>query len=180
MTNASLIAFSGHAKAAIDFLHGEFMKLQTGRANAALVEHVSVECYGQKMELRAVSSISVQDATTIVIQPWDRTVLNDIERALQKVNLGTSPVNDGAVLRISLPPMTEERRTQLKKVVSQLEEEAKIKIRKHRHDAQTALKDEPDEDERERGLKELQKLVDTANADIEESAKSKQDELMKV
>lgn len=180
MPHPSLAAFSDHAKKALDYLHGEFAKLQTGRANASLVEHVMVESYGQRVELRTVAGISVQDASTIVIQPWDRSILGAIEKALQQVDMGTSPVNDGTVIRIILPPMTQERRTQLTKVVSQLEEEVKIRVRQHRHDAQAELKQEEDEDERERGLKELQKMVDQANGDIETRAKKKVEEIMKL
>ncbi len=176
----SLTEFQVQAKKVLDHLHSEFSKLQTGRAQASLVDHVQVECYGQKSELRTIASISIQDATTIVIQPWDRSVLGDIEKTLQKIDIGASPVNDGSVIRISLPPMTQERRERLTKVVDQLEEEAKIALRQHRHNAQSAIKEEADEDERERGMKDLQKMTDDINAKIEESAKKKSTDVMSV
>ena len=107
---------SGIAKT-IEHLKAEFARLQTGRASSALVENVQVEAYGQKQAIKAVAGISIQDARTIAVQPWDKAVLGDIEKALIKADLGTTPVNDGVLLRISLPPMTEERRQQLTKVV---------------------------------------------------------------
>jgi len=161
-------------------LHQEFSKLQTGRANAALVEHATVDAYGQKQELRAVAGVSVSDARTIVVQAWDRTILGNIEKALQQLDLGASPVNDGNVIRINLPPMTEDRRTQLTKVVGKLAEDARITVRKHRQDAQDAIKQEKDEDVRETLLGDLQKAVDDANAKIADVATKKEDEVMKV
>ncbi len=178
--HSSLTLFQSQAKKSLDHLHAEFSKLQTGRANSSLVEHLQIDCYGQKSDLRSVASISVQDASTIVIQPWDRSILGDIEKSLQKVDLGASPVNDGTVVRISLPPMTQERREKLVKIVNQLEEDAKISLRQHRHEAQSVIKEEADEDERERGLKDLQKLTDEFNAKIEESASQKTADVMKV
>lgn len=180
MPHPALSTFSDQAKKVLEHLHGEFSKLQTGRASASIVEHVQVESYGQRMELRTMASISIQDATSIVIQPWDKSVLGSIEKALQQANLGTNPVNDGVVIRITLPPMTEERRKQLTKVVSELAEASKIKIRQFRHEAHDIVKEEADEDERERGVKELQKLVDDANKKIEESTAKKSAEIMSV
>src|SRR5207247_1274336 len=99
----------------LEHLKGEFSKLQTGRANASLVEHVDVEAYGTRQPLRNVAGITVQDAKTIVIQPWDKSVMQAVEKSLQQANLGVNPVNDGVVIRLTLPPMNEERRLQLKK-----------------------------------------------------------------
>jgi ribosome recycling factor len=103
-----------------------------------------------------------------------------VEKALQQANLGSSPVNDGVVIRINLPPMTQERRIQLKKVVSQLEEEARISVRKYRQEAHDAMKPEKDEDVRATLLEDLQKAVDDANGKIADSAKKKEEEVMKV
>lgn len=161
-------------------LHMEFSKLQTGRANAALVEHVMVEAYGQKQELRAVAGVSIPEARTIVVQPWDKSIMGNVEKALQQLDLGGSPVNDGVVIRINLPPMTEERRSQLTKVVGKLAEEARISVRKHRQDTQDAIKQEKEEDVRETLLAELQKAVDDANASIANAASKKDEEVMKV
>lgn len=167
-------------KKALDHLHLEFSKLQTGRANAALVETITVEAYGQRMELKGVASISVQDARSIVIQPWDKTVLGAVEKGIQAANIGVNPVNDGIVVRLNFPPMTEERRKQITKIVSQLAEAAKISIRQERQKANDGSKEIADENEKERVQKELQKLVDDANKKVEDSAKKKEQEIMTV
>lgn len=176
-----IAAFTQEAEKVLHYLHAEFGKLQTGRATAALVESVSVEAYGQKQPLKAVAGISIQDARTIAVQPWDRSILQAVEVALQKADLGANPVNDGAMIRLSLPPMTEERRTQLKKLVGQLAEEARISIRQQRQEVQDKIKgEEADEDAKFTLLDQLQKQVEAANAKIEESMKKKEEEVMKV
>ena len=126
MSDQRISDFGAEVEKIMHFLQAEFGKLQTGRANASLVEHLDVEAYGQKMQMVAVAGISVQDAKTIVIQPWDRSVLQSIEKAIQQSNIGINPMNDGNVIRLSLPPMTEERREQLKKLVHKMAEEARI------------------------------------------------------
>lgn len=180
MSHPSLSAFETGVKKALDHLHGEFSKLQTGRANAALVEGIGVEAYGQRMDLKGVASISVQDARSMVIQPWDKSVLTSIEKAIQIANIGVNPVNDGIVIRLNFPPMTEERRKQLTKVVSQLSEQAKISVRQERQKTNDIIKAIPDENEKDRLLKDLQKAVDEANKKIEDSAKKKEQEVMTV
>src|SRR5438874_855546 len=129
MADARISTFLQDADKVLAHLHAEFSKLQTGRANASLVEHIDVDAYGQKMQLKAVASISVQDARTIVIQPWDKSVMGAIEKAIQSSNIGINPVNDGVVIRLSLPSMTEERRLQLVKLVQKLSEESRISLR---------------------------------------------------
>ena len=169
-------------KQTLDRLKGEYARLQTGRASAALIEGVSVLAYGQKQPLKAVAGISIQDARTIVVQPWDRGIMGDIERSLQKADLGTSPVNDGTVIRISLPPFTEERRKSLVKIVHELAEEARIAVRQHRQDAHSAVKKDKAraEDERFRVDKQVQEAVDRANTDIEQLAGKKEKDIMTV
>ena len=176
----ALDLFEQNTKKNLDHLHGEFSKLQTGRANPSIIEHVMVEAYGQRMELKAVASISVQDARCIVIQPWDKSVLGDIEKSLQIANLGVNPVNDGIVLRLNFPSMTEERRKQICKTVGQLAETAKIKIRQDRQTANDTTKTIAEEDEKERVQKELQQHVDAANKKVEELAAQKEKEVMTV
>lgn len=180
MQHPILQTFHDVTKKAIDHLHGEFSKLQTGRANASLVEHITVEAYGQRMELKAVASIAVQDARSLVIQPWDKSVLADIEKSIQAANIGINPVNDGIVIRLNFPSMTEERRKQMTKIVSQLAEQAKITVRQDRQKANDAIKALAEEDERERLGKELQKAVDTVNASIDAAAKKKEQEVLTV
>lgn len=180
MQHPSLEYFHQSIAKTLEHLHHEFSKLQTGRANAALVETIAVEAYGQRMEMKGVAGISVQDARTILIQPWDKSVLGAVEKGIQTANIGVNPVNDGSVVRLSFPPMTEERRVQLTKIVSQLAEQSKISIRQERQKANDELKMLDDEDEKERARKDLQKLVDEANAKIEESARIKEKEIMTV
>ncbi len=181
MPSPRVAVFSAEAEKVLKFLQNEFSKLQTGRASAALVDHVDIEAYGHHQQLRTLAGISVQDARTIVIQPWDRSVMVNIEKALQSVDLGASPVNDGQVIRINLPPMTEDRRKDLTKVVQRLAEEAKITVRQHRQTILDTIKnEEKDEDARYTQQDELQKLVDKANQSIEELRKRKEEEVMTV
>lgn len=165
---------------ALDHLHLEYNKLQTGRANASLIEHISVEAYGQRMEMKGVASISVQDARSIVIQPWDKSVLADIEKAIQIANIGVNPVNDGVVIRLNFPSMTEERRKQITKIVHQLAEQSRIAIRQDRQKANDEIKLITDENEKERLQKDLQKAVDDANAKVEDLAKKKEQDVLTV
>ncbi|MFA6259766.1 MAG: ribosome recycling factor [Candidatus Peribacteraceae bacterium] len=180
MATADIDQFKTEAGKAVEHLQSEYAKLQTGRAQASLVEHVEVEAYGGKQALHTVAGITIQDARTIVVQPWDKGVMQNVEQALQKADLGTSPVNDGTVLRINLPPMNEERRKQLVKHVHELAEEARISIRHHRQEAQENIRKEPDEDDRALQLKHLQQAVDEANQQIEDIAGRKEEELMTV
>jgi ribosome recycling factor len=160
-------------------LLSEYVKLQTGRPNTALVDHIHVDAYGSKQELRTVAGVTI-DGRSIVIQAWDRSILGAIEKALQQANIGVNPVNDGVVIRINLPPLTEERRIQLTKVVHQLAEEAKISVRKHRQTSLDSIKAEKDEDVRRTLEQNLQKAVDDANGTIAEMAKKKEQEVMTV
>lgn len=176
-----IASFSKEVEKILHHLHTEFGKLQTGRANASLVEHVLVEAYGQKQELRAVAGVSIPDARSIVIQPWDRSILGAVETALSMLDLGTSPVNDGHLIRINLPPMTEDRRKEMTKVVHKLAEEARISIRQQRQAIHDRIKtDEKDEDVRYSLLDELEKGVKSGNEKVEESMKKKVNEVMTV
>lgn len=181
MPHPRLATFQAEADKVVKTLLVEFSKLQTGRANASLIEHVEVEAYGHRQQLRTMAGISVQDARTLVIQPWDKSIMTNIEKALQTVNLGSTPVNDGVVIRINLPPMTEERRKDLVKVIHKLAEEAKVTIRQHRQVALDKIKnEEKDEDARFTQQDDVQKLVDKANSDIDNVKKKKEEEIMKV
>jgi ribosome recycling factor len=180
MSDARIASFLQDAEKVISHLLGEFSKLQTGRANAALVEHIDVEAYGQKMQLKAVASISVQDARTIVIQPWDKSVMGAVEKAIQVANIGINPVNDGVVIRLNLPSMTEERRLQLVKIAQKLCEEARISLRQARQKALDLIKQEKEEDVKKGLEAQLQKEVDKYNEKIDDSRKSKEEEVMKV
>lgn len=179
MQDSRIATFRADAERVLTTLKAEFSKLQTGRANPGLVEHILIDAYGQKQDLRSLAGISV-DQRSIVVSPWDRSILAAVEKAIVQADLGASPVNDGVVIRITLPPMTEERRRHLQKVVSQLAEEARVAIRKHRQVAHDAIKPEKDEDVKETLNQELQKAVDEINGKIGELAKKKEEEVMKV
>jgi ribosome recycling factor len=180
MADTRIETFNAELEKVLSYLHTEFAKLQTGRANAALVENVTVDAYGQNQPLKAIAGISVQDAKTIVVQPWDAGVMQAVETALTKADLGVSPVNDGSVIRLTLPPMTEERRLQLTKVVSQLAEEARVSIRQQRDKLREDIKEEKDEDVRYTLLENLDKATSTGNDKIESSKKQKEEEVMTV
>ncbi len=170
---------------AISHLKDEFSRLQVGRASPALVEEVRVDAYGSLQPLKSVASVSVPDAKTIQIQPWDRALLTAIEKGIQMANIGLMPNNDGIVIRINIPPLTEERRKELVKVVGRYAEDGKIAVRNIRQDVNNTLnamkKDsEISEDEYFGATKELQGFVDHANNEIDSIAKKKEQDIMTV
>jgi ribosome recycling factor len=180
MSDPRIATFEADSEKVVTFLLSEYGSLQTGRASASLVENIDVDAYDQRMNMKAVAGVSIQDAKTIVIQPWDRTVLQAIEKAIQQSSIGVNPVNDGVVIRLTLPPMTEERRGQLKKIVHTMAEDARISIRQSRQKSQDAIKPDPNETLRSSLTEQLQKAVDKANARIDEIRTKKEEEIMKV
>lgn len=180
MSDPRISTFEADIEKVIAFLQTEFAGLQTGRASAALVEHIEVDAYDQRMNMKAVAGISVQDAKTIVIQPWDRSVLQAIEKAIQQSSIGVNPMNDGVVIRLTLPAMTEERREQMKKLVHKMAEDARISIRQARQKAQDAIKQDANETVKNSLTDQLQKAVDKANERVDELRKAKEEEVMKV
>jgi ribosome recycling factor len=172
-------------KKALDHLKTEYAHLQIGRASSALVERVFVEAYGVMQPLKAIANISVPDAKTIQIQPWDRGTLQTIEKAIILAELGLNPQNDGIVIRLNIPALTEDRRRELTKIVSKMAEETKISVRNLRHESMEQIKKmQKDstitEDQLKHGEKKIQEVVDQINKDIESSAKDKEQDIMKV
>ncbi len=169
---------------ALQNLEKEFGKLRTGRASTALVDGVKIDYYGTPTPLNQVASVSVPDSRTIAIQPWDRNAFADIERALQKSDLGLNPVNDGKLIRINIPPLTEERRKELVKIARKYGEDAKVAIRNVRRDANDTLKkmknDGLSEDEIHRGQDEVQKLTDDYVARTDTALDAKEKEIMEI
>ena len=168
---------------ALDALGREFAGVRTGRASAALLEGVRVDYYDTPTPLNQVASVSVPDARTLMIQPWDQSVLTKIERAIQKSDLGLTPVNDGKVIRLAIPPLNEERRKQLAKSVGKLAEEARVAIRNVRREAKekvkALLKDKAiSEDDERRSEAELQKLTDRSTQKVDELLKKKEQEIL--
>lgn len=172
-------------KKILDHLKSEFSHLQIGRASASLVETVMVEAYGQNQPLKALAHISVPDAKTLQIQPWDKGTLQAIEKGIQMANLGLTPSNDGIVIRISIPALTEERRRDLTKVVNKLAEDARISVRHARQTVMDKIKAQEKSKEisedMAKGLeKKLQVGVDAMNKEIESCSKNKEADIMKV
>lgn len=172
-------------QSAVNHLQEEFSKLQIGRAQSSLVDRIQVESYGSMHPLKAVANISVPDAKTIQIQPWDRSQLPAIEKAIQMADLGLTASNDGVVLRIIIPALTEERRRDLTKLVSKMAEEARIAVRNKRHEAMDKVKSmqkngDITEDQQKNAEKKLQEAVDAINKEIDSSAKSKEEDIMKI
>lgn len=167
------------------FLKAELVKLRTGRANPGMVEPIKVECYGSHMPISQVASISVPDPHLIVIQPWDASVLHEIEKALQKSELGLSPQNDGKVIRVPVPPPTEERRKELVKMVGKLAEECRVALRSSRRDAMEALKKgEKDkkitEDDHKRAQTKVQEVTDAFVKKVDQLVETKSKELLAI
>ncbi len=171
-------------KALEHFLH-ELSGVRTGRANPALLNSVIVESYGTKMPLEHVASISVSDARTLVISPWDKGQIQAIEKGIQLANLGFNPSSDGVVIRINLPALNEERRKEMVKLVGQLAEKGKIGIRNARETTHKEMKKaEADKkiskDQLETGQKKLQEIVDKYNEEIKKHAEAKEKEVMTI
>ena len=172
-------------QAAVDALAREFASVRTGRANAALLDGVRVEAYGNMTPLNQVASVSVPDPRTILIQPWDATQLKEIEKGIVKSDLGLSPSNDGKVIRLTMPTLTEERRKQLAKSVGKFAEDARVAIRNVRREANDKMKGlakekKISEDEERRGHDQIQKATDRFTAKIDELTKKKEQEVLTV
>jgi ribosome recycling factor len=168
-------------QAAVDHLQAELGSLRTGRASPQLVENVRVEAYGSTMDLKSTSSINVQDAKTLVIDPWDKSLLQAIEKAIRDADMGVNPAVDGQIIRIVLPQMTEETRKKLVKIMREKAEEAKIALRGTREDArETVKKQELGEDEKFKILDEIDKTTKEFTELVERIAEKKEEEIMTV
>lgn len=168
---------------ALDTVAREFAGVRTGRATTALLEGVRVDAYGTPTPLNQVASVSVPDPRTLVIQPWDQSLLRQIEKAIQKSDLGLTPANDGKIVRLTIPPLNEERRKQLAKAVGKLAEEARVAVRNVRREAKEKVralaKDKKiSEDDEKRSEAELQKLTDRFVQKVDELLKKKEQEIL--
>ena len=169
----------------VDAFRQELTKLRTGRATSALVDHLKVNYYGSEMPLSQVATVAVADARTLTITPWEKPMVAVVEKAIFASDLGLTPNTAGTVIRINLPPLTEERRRELSKHVHAGCEDAKVAIRNIRRDANHHLKEllkdkQITEDEERRSEDEIQKLTDKAIKDVDEVVKAKEQELMAV
>jgi ribosome recycling factor len=167
----------------INALKKDFMRVRTGRATTALLDGIRVECYDTQMPIDQVSSISVPESRLITIKPWDVSIIGNIEKSILKSELGLTPMNDGKIIRISIPPLTEERRKELAKMAKKMGEEGKISIRNHRREANELFKElknekEISEDEMYRYQDEVQKVTDDFIKQIDEVTAEKEKEIM--
>ena len=174
---------SANMKKAVDHVQQQLSKVRTGRASATMLDNVKVEYYGEPTRISQVGSVSTPDARSILIQPWDRSALQGIERAILAANLGVTPQNDGQVIRIMVPPLTEERRKDIVKQCKKMAEEGKLAVRNIRRDSNDELKvaeksEHYSEDERKRGEDEVQKLTDKYVKDIDVILAAKEVEVM--
>ncbi|MEY9092093.1 ribosome recycling factor [Paenibacillus sp. RC84] len=169
---------------AIDALKRDLATLRAGRANPALLDKIQVEYYGAMTPVNQLANISTPDSRTLIIQPWDKSSMGAIEKAILKSELGLTPANDGTVIRLVIPPLTEERRSELVKLTRKYGEEAKVAIRNIRRDANEDIKKQEkngiSEDESRRHQDDIQKFTDKFTAEVEKVLTGKEKEIMEV
>lgn len=170
---------------AVEATRRDFQNIRTGRASIALVEGIQVDYYNTPTALKGLANISTPDPKTIAITPWDITAVSEIEKAILKSDLGLTPMNDGKVLRIQIPALTEERRNELSKVVRKVAEEGRVSVRQARHDAIEMVKKlekakSIPEDASHGAQKEIQKITDRCVSQVDEALKHKEEEIHKI
>jgi ribosome recycling factor len=168
---------------ALDALGREFASVRTGRASTALLDPIRVDYYGTPTAINQMASVSVPDARTLAIQPWEANQLHAIEKAIMKSDLGVTPVNDGKIVRLTMPPLTEERRKQLAKNVAKMAEDGRVAIRNLRREANDKLKSmakdkKVSEDDERRGHDQIQKTTDKFIAKVDELLRKKEQEIL--
>ncbi|GJQ20745.1 MAG: ribosome-recycling factor [Bacteroidia bacterium] len=172
-------------KKAVEVVRDEFSKIRTGKATTALLDAVKVDYYGTMTPLKQVANVSTPDVHTIAVQPWEKGMLQPIEKAILNANLGLNPTNDGNLVRVPIPPLNEERRRELVKLVKKFAEEGRIAVRNVRRDAiehlkKTEKQEHISEDERKRGEQEVQKMTDRHIKEIDHLVELKEKEIMEV
>ncbi|MBT3257519.1 MAG: ribosome recycling factor [Deltaproteobacteria bacterium] len=168
---------------AVDAIKKDFLKIRTGRASTALLDGIKVDCYDTQMPIDQVATISAPESRLITIQPWDQTIMGSVEKSILKSELGLTPMNDGKIIRISIPPLTEERRKELAKLARKMAEENKISIRNFRREANEMLKElkaekEISEDELYRSQDDVQKITDEFIKKVDETTAQKEQEII--
>ncbi len=169
----------------IDYLKKEISSIRTGRANPQILDNVQVDAYGTKTPLNQVASISVPEARTIVVEPWDKNIIKDAEKAIREANIGVNPVNEGNIVRLTVPQLTEESRKELIKMLNEKLEQARIKLRSLRDRIKEGIQkaeknNEITEDDRFKLLKELDETISDYNKKIEAIGEEKEKEIMTV
>ena len=172
-------------KKALEVLRGELAKMRTGRASLAVLDDIKAEYYGVLTPLNQMATLSVADARTLAIQPWDTSAAQAIEKAIQKSGLGLNPVNDGKIIRIPIPPLNEERRKELVKGMRKHGEDCKVAVRNIRRDVNDELKELQKksaitEDEEKKGIERIQKMTDDFIKQIEDALNHKEKDVMQV
>jgi ribosome recycling factor len=167
----------------VEAIGRDFKKIRTGRASTALLDGIKVDCYDTQMPLEQVASLSAPEPRLLTIQPWDQSIIGEIEKSILKSELGLTPMNDGKLIRISIPPLTEERRKELAKLAKKMAEESKITIRNHRRDANEMFKQlkndkEMSEDDFFKAQDEVQKITDEFIEKIDNVTKEKEKEIL--
>ena len=183
--NSNLKVYDEKMNKSVDILAKDYAAIRAGRANPAVLDKVTVEYYGAPTPINQMAAVSVTEARTLTIQPWDRSTLKEIEKAIQTSDIGINPQNDGSVIRLVFPPLTEERRKDLSKGISKQGEDAKVVIRNIRRDAMESFKkkekaSEITEDDLKQAEKDLQKLTDDSSKKIDELLARKEKELMEI
>ncbi|HSM37369.1 MAG TPA: ribosome recycling factor [Longimicrobiales bacterium] len=174
-----------HMQAAVDAMRREFNSVRTGKATPALLDTVRVEAYGSKVPINQVASINVPEPRLIVVQPWDKNLMEAIEKAIMAAQLGLNPANDGNIIRVPIPQLNEERRRDMVRMLHKLAEEGRVSIRHARHEANKEIKQregdhEIGEDQARRELDEIQSITDEYIAKIDELLRGKEEEVMEV
>jgi ribosome recycling factor len=169
----------------VQTFQSELKKLRTGRAHPSLIEHLRIDYYGSEVPLQQVASIAVEEGRTLVVSPWEKSVVQAVEKAIFKSDLGLTPMTAGTVIRIPMPPLTEERRREITKVLRHDAENARVAVRNVRRDVMTAIKDLLKEkmisqDDEHRAETDVQKLTDKHVADIDQLLAAKEKEVMQV
>ena len=167
----------------VEALRGELRKLRTGRAHSSLLDHITVEYYGAEMPLNQAANIGVEDARTLTVKPWEKSMVPVVEKAIMNSDLGLNPATNGDLIRVPLPPLTEERRKDMVKLVRQEAEKARVAIRNIRRDANSDLKallkeKEITEDDERSAEEAIQKLTDKFTGQVEQVAEEKEQDLM--
>jgi ribosome recycling factor len=169
----------------VQVFQADLKKLRTGRAHPSLVEHLKVDYYGSEVPLQQVANISIEDARTLVVSPWEKTMVGPIEKAIHKSDLGLTPMTAGTVIRVPLPPLTEERRRDIGKVVRQDAENARVSVRNVRRDVLTDVKEllkdkEISQDDERKAQDDIQKLTDRYIGEIDQQLAAKEKEILQV
>ncbi|MCL2136638.1 MAG: ribosome recycling factor [Coriobacteriia bacterium] len=166
-------------------LSGEFATIRTGRASATMLDRIMVDYYGTPTPINQIAGIKTQDAQLLLVEPWDKQIVNDVVKAIQASDLGITPASDGSVIRLPFPPPTEERRRELVKQCRQIAEDAKVAVRNERRDANTRLdrlikEEDASKDDVKRAQDQVQKITDSHIEQIDEVLQSKEAEVMEV